>query len=99
MNILVTGGAGFIGSHVVDAYIEVGHDVFVIDVLDTGHLENVNPKASPIRRSMPGTSSQGKMGRSVGRCLAQGEAASSCCTAKRTRRTCGKRCALQACAS
>src|SRR5216684_2770619 len=45
MNILVTGGAGFIGSHIVDAYIEAGHDVFVIDVLDTGHLENVNPKA------------------------------------------------------
>jgi len=45
MKILVTGGAGFIGSHVVDAYIDAGHDVSVIDVLDTGHLENVNPKA------------------------------------------------------
>src|SRR5713226_5100650 len=45
MKILVTGGAGFIGSQVVDAYIDAGHDVVVIDVLDTGHLENVNPKA------------------------------------------------------
>jgi UDP-glucose 4-epimerase len=45
MKILVTGGAGFIGSHIVDAYIEAGHDVAVLDALDTGHLENVNPKA------------------------------------------------------
>ena len=45
MKILVTGGAGFVGSHVVDAYIEAGHNVVVIDILDTGHLENVNPRA------------------------------------------------------
>ncbi len=45
MKILVTGGAGFIGSHITDAYIDAGHNVFVIDALDTGHLENVNPKA------------------------------------------------------
>jgi UDP-glucose 4-epimerase len=45
MKILLTGGAGFIGSHIVDAYIEAGHDVVAIDALDTGHLENVNPEA------------------------------------------------------
>ncbi len=45
MNILVTGGAGFIGSHVVDAYIEAGHSVFIIDDLSTGQRENINPKA------------------------------------------------------
>jgi UDP-glucose 4-epimerase len=45
MRILVTGGAGFIGSHIVDAYIEQGHQVVVIDDLSTGHIENVNPKA------------------------------------------------------
>lgn len=43
--ILVTGGAGFIGSHVVDAYIEQGHDVIVVDDLSSGKLENLNPKA------------------------------------------------------
>jgi UDP-glucose 4-epimerase len=43
-NILVTGGAGFIGSHIVDAYIAAGHQVVVIDDLFTGHRENVNPK-------------------------------------------------------
>ena len=45
MKILVTGGAGFIGSHVVDAYIDKGHDVVVVDNLVTGQMENVNPKA------------------------------------------------------
>ena len=45
MKILVTGGAGFIGSHIVDALIENGHAVVVIDDLFTGHEENVNPKA------------------------------------------------------
>jgi len=45
MKILVAGGAGFIGSHIVDAYIEAGHEVVVIDDLHTGHLENVSPKA------------------------------------------------------
>jgi UDP-glucose 4-epimerase len=45
VNILVTGGAGFIGSHIVDACVADGHTVTVIDDLSTGHRENVNPKA------------------------------------------------------
>ena len=45
MKILVTGGAGFIGSHVVDAYIAAGHEVAVLDNLSTGREENVNPAA------------------------------------------------------
>ena len=43
--ILVTGGAGFIGSHLVDRLIELGHKVVVLDNLSTGTKENVNKKA------------------------------------------------------
>ena len=39
--ILVTGGAGFIGSHVADAYLAAGHQVWVLDDLSTGRRENV----------------------------------------------------------
>ena len=45
MRILVTGGAGFIGSHVVDGHIERGHEVVVVDNLYTGKRENLNPEA------------------------------------------------------
>ncbi|MEE2884393.1 MAG: NAD-dependent epimerase/dehydratase family protein, partial [Chloroflexota bacterium] len=37
MRILVTGGAGFIGSHLVDALVLKGHDVAIVDNLSTGH--------------------------------------------------------------
>ncbi len=45
MKFLVTGGAGFIGSNVVDGLIEAGYEVVVVDNLITGKRENVNPKA------------------------------------------------------
>ena len=45
MNICVTGGAGFIGSHLVDRLIHDGHTVLVIDNLSSGNKEFVNPKA------------------------------------------------------
>jgi UDP-glucose 4-epimerase len=45
MKILVTGGAGFIGSNVTDAYIEAGHEVVVVDNLYTGKRENLHPEA------------------------------------------------------
>jgi UDP-glucose 4-epimerase len=46
MRTLVTGGAGFIGSHLVDALIEGGDDVAIVDNLATGKRENINPAAS-----------------------------------------------------
>ena len=45
MKIVVTGGAGFIASHIVDAYIQLGHEVYVIDDLSTGQRRNLNPSA------------------------------------------------------
>tara|TARA_B100000073_G_C23729535_1_gene570363 strand:+ start:451 stop:1350 length:900 start_codon:yes stop_codon:yes gene_type:complete len=43
--VLVTGGAGFIGSNLVDNLINDGHDVIIIDNLSTGKKDNINPKA------------------------------------------------------
>src|SRR5689334_10309248 len=48
MRVLVTGGAGFIGSHLVDKLIEHGHEVFVFDDLSGGTRENYNPNAHPL---------------------------------------------------
>lgn len=45
MKILVTGGAGFIGSHVTDRFLQDGHEVTVLDNLVTGDRRNLNPKA------------------------------------------------------
>jgi UDP-glucose 4-epimerase len=45
VKILVTGGAGFIGSHVVDTFLGAGHEVAVVDHLSTGNRAWVNPRA------------------------------------------------------
>ena len=45
MRVLITGGAGFIGSHIVDLLLAGGHEVLVVDNLSTGKAENVNPTA------------------------------------------------------
>lgn len=45
MKVLVTGGCGFIASHVVDAYVGQGYEVVIVDNLSTGKMENKNDKA------------------------------------------------------
>lgn len=55
MKILVTGGAGFIGSHVVDLLVESGHRVAVVDDLSTGRFENINPGVNFYRVSIEDT--------------------------------------------
>ncbi len=45
MKILVTGGAGFIGSTVVDEFISLGHQVWVVDNESSGNKKNINAKA------------------------------------------------------
>jgi UDP-glucose 4-epimerase len=52
MKILVTGGAGFIASQIADAFINEGHEVFVLDNLSTGFEKNVNPKATFIKKDI-----------------------------------------------
>ena len=45
MRVIVTGGAGFIGSHIVDALVAAGHTVWVCDDLSSGKMDNINPSA------------------------------------------------------
>lgn len=52
MKILVTGGAGFIASHIADAFIEAGHDVVILDDLSTGSEKNINPKAKFVKMNI-----------------------------------------------
>jgi UDP-glucose 4-epimerase len=50
--VLVTGGAGFIGSHVTDELIAMDMDVVVLDDLSGGYRENVNPRAEFVQGSI-----------------------------------------------
>ena len=52
MNVLITGGAGFIGSNLADRLISEGHKVVIIDDLSTGRQENVNEKATFVKGSI-----------------------------------------------
>ena len=52
MKILVTGAAGFIASQIADAFINEGHNVFVLDNLSTGFEHNVNKKATFIKKDI-----------------------------------------------
>lgn len=49
MRVLVTGGAGFIGSHVADAYVAAGHEVAILDDISTGSEANVNRQAELLK--------------------------------------------------
>lgn len=52
MNIVVTGGAGFIGSHIADELVSEGHEVTIIDNLCTGKQENINKKAKFVKKDI-----------------------------------------------
>jgi UDP-glucose 4-epimerase len=52
MRILVTGGAGYIGSHVVDLLVRAGHELTVLDSLEKGHREAVHPAARLVAGNM-----------------------------------------------
>jgi UDP-glucose 4-epimerase len=53
MRVLITGGAGFIGSHLADAYIKKGHSVVIVDDLSTGSMANIKHlKGNPLFRNV-----------------------------------------------
>ncbi|MHC1758843.1 MAG: NAD-dependent epimerase/dehydratase family protein [Negativicutes bacterium] len=52
MKLLVTGGAGFIGSHIVDHLIVAGNEVVVLDDLSTGSLQNLNPASAFVKMNI-----------------------------------------------
>ena len=52
MKVLVTGGAGFIGSHIAEALISAGHSVTIIDDLSMGRLENIPPKTELVQEDI-----------------------------------------------
>ncbi len=59
MKVLVTGGAGFIGSHVADAYVNAGHQVVIVDDLSSGSRDNLNPKAKFYQTDIRGDQIEG----------------------------------------
>ena len=52
MKCVVTGGCGFIGSHLVDRLVHLGHQVVVVDDLSTGDDSHLNPAAEPVKGSV-----------------------------------------------
>ena len=55
MRVLITGGAGFIGSHIVDRLLAAGHDVLIVDDLSTGKISNLDPRAELVQLDMGDT--------------------------------------------
>ena len=51
MRVLITGGAGFIGSHLSEALLDRGDEVFVLDDLSTGSIDNISHLKEPARNS------------------------------------------------
>ena len=63
MKAIVTGGAGFIGSHLVDCLIALDVEVIVLDNLVTGYMKNVNPEAEFIHVDISDREKLGALGR------------------------------------
>ncbi|MGE3842099.1 MAG: GDP-mannose 4,6-dehydratase, partial [Vicinamibacterales bacterium] len=70
MRVLITGGAGFVGSHLADVLIGDGHDVFVLDNLSTGSIDNIEHlKAHPrFRYTIESVTNEPVLAEHVDRC-------------------------------
>ena len=65
-HVVVTGGAGFIGSHVVDALIDQGHRVWVVDDLSGGQASRVNPAAELVELNVTDAAGLAQLASSIG---------------------------------
>ncbi len=63
--VLVTGGVGFIGSHLVEKLVKLGHDVTVVDRLSTGNIKNIEPVLPKVNFIEGDTSDPGLLEKSV----------------------------------
>ena len=68
MRVLVTGGAGFIGSHLVRALLDRGDDVSVLDDLSTGHQRRLEPFGDRIRFFLGDVRDPDSVGRAIDGC-------------------------------
>ena len=57
-NILITGGAGYIGSHIAEILVKKRKNIFIVDNLSTGFKQLINKKAKLVMTKMPYSASQ-----------------------------------------
>ena len=78
MRVLITGGAGFIGSHLADAYLARGDEVFILDDLSTGSIDNIRHL-----KAIPGSTTRSRASTTARRSPSWSTSATWCFTWRR----------------